>query len=45
MNATGKESRHYDSEELEKLAEETDNPRFPAWVSRGLREQLTDSAE
>lgn len=45
MNATGKESRHYDNGELEKLADETDNSKFPEWVSRGLREQMEDSAE
>jgi hypothetical protein len=45
MNATGKESRHFEKDELEKLAIETDAPGFPAWVSRGLREQAQDSAE
>jgi hypothetical protein len=45
MNATGKESCKYDNEELKKLAEETASPRFPAWVRRGLLDQVDDSAQ
>jgi hypothetical protein len=42
MNATGKESRRYDAEELRALIEQTSSPDFPSWVAAGLRDQLAN---
>lgn len=45
-NATGKESRHYDEQELRLIAAETaENEKIPGWITRALMAQVEDSAE
>lgn len=45
-NATGKESRRFDKDELRLIAEETQaDSRFPGWVTTALMAQVDDNAE
>jgi len=45
-NATGKESRHYDEQEIRLIAAETEaDPKFPKWVTTALMAQVEHSAE